>query len=89
MAEFWRFDATDEQRQRMLWALQVRERAWELNRRWSAAEAQTGEDAAKARAKVLDDLTGWQGRPADAAQVEQLLAVGLQPTPDETLPDVL
>jgi hypothetical protein len=80
--EVWRLAADDEQMSRINWALRVRERAWELNRRWSAAQAKTGEDGAKARAKVLATLTSWQGgADATTADVEAILAQGLQPMP--------
>ncbi|MDQ1247858.1 MAG: hypothetical protein QG597_2230 [Actinomycetota bacterium] len=89
--EFWDLPADDEQMSRMLWALRLRERAWELNRRWSAAGTLTGDDHAKANAKVLEDLAAWQGSgPVTAADVEHLLTSGLQPAPAPgPLPDLL
>lgn len=89
--EFWDLPADDEQMRRMLWALRLRERAWELNRRWLAANAEAGDEAAKARAKVLADLAAWQGggEPTQA-DVERLLELGLQPAPAAgPLPTVL
>ena len=80
----WGFTATDDQMHRMQWALRVRERAWELHRRWAAAAADGDPDAA--RKKVLDELSTWQGSPADEATVQRILDVGLQPTPS---PDAL
>lgn len=80
--QVWGFEADDEQMSRINWALRVRERAWELNRRWSAAGEQTGQDGEKARAKVLATLTKWQGgKPATPADVESILAKDLQPMP--------
>ena len=75
----WDFPASEDQMHRMQWALRVRERAWELHRRWAAAEASGDPDAAKQ--KVLAELSTWQGSPADEATVHRILDVGLQPTP--------
>jgi len=73
--------------ERLVWALRIRERAWELNRRWEAAGAAS--DAQQARAKVLTTLAQWQGRPASEEDVAQLLRVGLQPRPGSgPLPDI-
>lgn len=75
----WKFPATDEQMHRMQWALRVRERAWELHRRWTAAAASGEPEAAKQ--KVLEQLSTWQGSPADEDTVNRILEVGLQPAP--------
>lgn len=75
----WDLPATDEQMHRMQWALRVRERAWELHRRWAAAAASG--DPAEAKKKVLAELSTWQGGPADEATVQRILDIGLQPTP--------
>ena len=79
ISQIWGFPASEEQMHRMQWALRVRERAWELNRRWSAAQVATDPETAKQ--KVLEQLSQWQGSPADAETVDRILAVGLQPMP--------
>jgi uncharacterized membrane protein len=79
ISAIWNLPVTDEQALRMNWALRVRERAWELKRRWDAA--QTAEDPDKARQKVLDLLSTWLGTTATSNDVESVLASGLQPTP--------
>lgn len=91
ISEFWDLPITPDQMRRMMWALRLRERAWEVKRRWEAAAAQAGDDAAKAKQQLLDDLSAWRGGvPTTADDVATLLREGLQPKPGPELPtDVL
>jgi uncharacterized membrane protein len=91
ISEFWDLPVTPDQMRRMMWALRLRERAWEVKRRWDEAEAHVGDDVEKAKQQVLDDLSAWRGGlPTTAADVDALLREGLQPTPGAELPtDVL
>lgn len=84
ISQVWRLPATSMQMNRLKWTLQTRERAWEVRRRWLAAAS--APEPEKARAKVLADLTTWQGSPATEGDVEHLLAEGLDPTPGAELP---
>lgn len=83
LSTVWRLPATEKQWERIDWALRIRERAWEVHRRWS--EAAAAKDAKTAQQGVLDKLTAWQGRPASAGDVQHLLEIGLQPTPSGDL----
>lgn len=73
--------------ERVVWALEVRERAWEIKRRWEAAEQ--SQDPQAEKGKVLKALGEWQGRMATEDDVHRLFEVGLQPKPATgALPDL-
>jgi hypothetical protein len=76
----WRLPATDEQRSRMVRALQERELAWELHRDITAARAKPLGDQASAIAKVLSTATRYVGHPVDEQELDSIIARGLQPT---------
>jgi hypothetical protein len=85
ISEVWRLPRTADQRERMEWALRLRERAWEINRRWAAANAKSGDDREQARQEVLTTLGTWRGEgPSSEEDLEELLRVGLQPEPPAT-----
>ena len=84
----WRLPRTQPQRDRIEWALRLRERAWEINRRWAAANAKSGDERDQARQEVLTTLGKWRGEdgPTTEDDLEELLRVGLQPEPPATGP---
>ncbi|MFI0433629.1 MAG: alpha/beta-hydrolase family protein [Candidatus Nanopelagicales bacterium] len=85
ISEVWQLPRTADQRERMEWALRLRERAWEINRRWAAANAKSGDDCEQARQEVLTTLGKWRGEgPSSEEDLEELLRVGLQPEPPAT-----
>ena len=75
----WRLPMTDDQAARMDTALRQRELAWELHRDWTAAEAKAPADQAKAKAKTLATATKYVGHAVDEAELQQIIATGLQP----------
>ena len=70
----FRFDATDQQMERVEAALRRRELVWEVRRRWAAAAAKPAEERATAREAVLAKVAEWTGSPVDEAGVEALVA---------------
>ncbi|TXH42591.1 MAG: hypothetical protein E6Q90_08870 [Actinobacteria bacterium] len=88
ISEVWRLPRTQPQRDRIEWALRLRERAWEINRRWAAANAKSGDERDQARQEVLTTLGKWRGEdgPTTEDDLEELLRVGLQPEPPATGP---
>ncbi|MEZ5117696.1 MAG: alpha/beta-hydrolase family protein [Candidatus Nanopelagicales bacterium] len=77
----WRLDCSDEQMARVQQALRERELGWETYRQWAEAEAKSGDDRAKAEAKVEAEVGTWTGGdgPVDAAAVEEVIRDDTQP----------
>ena len=76
----WDLPATTEQMSRINTALRQRELAWELYRDWTAALAKPADKVAEARTKVLATASKYTGRTIDEAELQQIIATGLQPT---------
>lgn len=81
MREFWDLPATEEQMDRIVWALRLRELAWNVYRKWKAAEAAPEEKQAAKKRKVLDLASAWLGRSVTEEELPALFAEGLQPKP--------
>jgi Alpha/beta-hydrolase family len=75
----WRLSATDEQMERVNAALRQRELAWELYRDWTAALAKPADKIEAAKAKVLKTASSYTGRAIDEAELQRIIAEGLQP----------
>lgn len=78
----WRLTCSEEQMGTIQKVLRQRELGWEVNRRWSEAQATVGPDhRAEAERKVISDVETWTGRAnLTAADIEAIIASDCQPT---------
>jgi len=82
LSQTWRLEASEEQMVRINRALRERELAWELHRDRAAALAKPAAEQAEAMRKVLAAASKYTGRDVDEAELEAIIANGLQPTGD-------